>query len=149
MLIPLIRENLSCSLSWHHSASVYKYFLFSRLNCLKLLCIITWRPTAYWNRTNFHKFTDVILAMERSRNFVVGVMNKLVSAVDKYSWINNVVHTRKACHQLAPNGTTTAEINRNKDIIVIWLRRSISDFWGARSENLWLSLSTKTCCTIA
>lgn len=29
-------------------------------------------------------------------NFAVGVMNKLVSAVDKYSWINNDdVHTRK------------------------------------------------------
>lgn len=58
-------------------------------------------------------------------------MNKLVSAVDKYSWINNDVHTRKA-----PSiGTSkwdngTAEI---KDIIVIWFR--MSAFWG---ENLWL-----------
>lgn len=59
-----------------------------------------------------HSPKSVILAMERSRNFVVGVMNKLVSAVDKYSWINNVVHTRKARHQLAPNGTTTTEMNR-------------------------------------
>lgn len=58
-------------------------------------------------------------------------MNKLVNAVDKYSWINNDVHTRKTP---SIGNNENAEI---KDIIVIWFRTTVAFFGGVGKAKIY------------
>ena len=72
--------------------NIFSGFLFI-LNGITLLAFYeATRPD--FNQTTTSEAAMLFL-FERNHNFAVGVMNKLVNAVDKYSWINNDVHTRK------------------------------------------------------